>query len=108
MMPVYPEAFMPGTSQSQAYLAATPVRVQLSANGPIVRLYNNGPSPIFVAFGDSTITATQDVSIGIPAQGVEILRLPDNTVSQSPANPWYIGMVSVGAGNLNIQTGFGV
>lgn len=106
-MPTYPESFMPGTSQNLAYTGAS-ARVAMAANGPIVRVFNNGTSPVFIEFGDVTVVAVLDTGIGIPAGGVETFRLPDSTVSQASVTQYYIAAISAGTGNLNFQCGWGL
>lgn len=99
--------FQPTTAATKNIaVAASTANVQI-ANSPgniiQVRVANNGTATAWVAFGDSTVTASLTADIPIGAGVVEVLTV------QCPAGPLYAAAIAAGAtGNVYFTPGVGM
>lgn len=66
---------------------------------PQVRVYNGGTTPSFIAFGDSTVTATVN-SIPIAPGGPEVFTVPFNATHVA-------AIYGTGTGTIYLTSGFG-
>lgn len=60
-------------------LAATTTTSRVALPSRNIRIYNGGSNPVFVRFGDSTVTAAAANAMPLPAGGVEVFNHADAT-----------------------------
>ena len=98
-------AFTPGPATATIALSAASQAVKLSEQAAAlqVRICNRATDVAFIAFGDSTVTAT-GASMPIMAGSVEVLTLPVNA-----GGGVYVAAISSGAvGNISFTLGGGL
>ena len=73
-------AFYPNGSTVNLTASTSSGRVAVTGpgTGANVRVYNSGTDTAFIAFGDSTVTASTTTGMPIPGGAVEMFTLPQN------------------------------
>jgi hypothetical protein len=94
-------AFAPGGPTVTLAATATTARVQVqpSANNKSIRVYNAGTVAVFMACGDSAVTATTAAGMPIAPGTVEIIGC---------AQPYVAGIAASGTASVYLTPGNGI
>ncbi len=88
------------TSSSSRVQVLTATSLADVSGSSVVRLYNAGSVVVFVAFGDSTVTATTTANMPIAPGSVEAFRV-------NPAQTHVAGITAAGTATLYATPGAG-
>jgi len=93
-------AFIPQANTVNVAVGVTSASVALGAvygsTGGQVRLYNNSSSTVFVAFGNSTVTAAVATSLPMAPNSVEVFTVPGQVA--------YVAVIASAAGGTLYAT----
>jgi hypothetical protein len=93
------KAFGPSGATVSLAVSAASARVALPARS--IRLHNSSEVTMFIAFGDSAVSATVAAGMPIPAGGVEVFDVP--------GGPTHVAAITAsGTGTLYVTPGQGL
>jgi hypothetical protein len=74
--------------------------------GPVsVRIENDGTATVWIAFGNSSVTASATADVPVPPGAVEVLR----GINNSDQSPLYVAAIAAGAtGKIYFTPGMGI